>query len=108
MITAPPAPALQKMVINFARSKIIYSLPAPLPILNAIDYATSNHKFIKKNKSNMLIHPKKIAKHLPGFAVSDIMNSDIMHHHIDAQVHGMAHEIATHGIQAIDFIMSLH
>jgi hypothetical protein len=107
-IKAPTAPAIKKMAFNFAKSKILYSVPAPLPVLNAIDYVISNQEYIKKNKSSILMHPKKIAKSLPGFAMPDIMNSDYVHDHVIDQLHGVAHDVVVNGIHAIDFFHTLH
>ena len=107
-IKAPTAPAIKKMAFNFAKSKILYSVPAPLPVLNAIDYVISNQEYIKKNKSCFLMHPKKIAKSLPGFAMPDIMNSEYVHDHVIDQLHGIAHDVVVNGIHAIDLFHTLH
>ena len=107
-IQTPTTPVIRKMVFNFVKSKVLYSVPAPLPILNVVDYVISNHEYIKKNKSCILMHPKKIAKSLPGFAVPDILNSDYVQDHVIGQLHGIAHDAVINGINAMDLFHTLH
>ena len=107
-IQTPTTPVIRKMAFNFVKSKVLYSVPAPLPILNVVDYVISNHEYIKKNKSCFLMHPKKIAKSLPGFAMPDIMNSEYVHDHVIDQLHGVAHDVIVNGIHAIDLFHTLH
>ena len=107
-IQTPTAPAVKKMAFNFAKSKILYAVPAPLPVLNVIDYIISNHEYVKKNKSCFLMHPKKIVKSLPGFVMPDIMNSEYVHDHVIDQLHGIAHDVVVNGIHAINFYNTLH
>jgi len=107
-IQTPTAPAVKKMAFNFAKSKILYAVPAPLPVLNVIDYIISNHEYVKKNKSCFLMHPKKIVKSLPGVVMPDIMNSEYVHDHVIVQLHGVAHDAVMNGIHAINFYNMLH
>lgn len=107
-IQTPTTPVIRKMAFNFVKSKVLYSVPAPLPILNVVDYVISNHEYIKKNKSCFLMHPKKIAKSLPGFAVPDILNSDYVQDHVIGQLHGIAHDAVINGINAMDFAMDFY
>jgi len=107
-IQTPNAPAIKKMAFNFAKSKILYAVPAPLPVLNVIDYIISNHEYVKKNKSCFLMHPKKIVKSLPGVVMPDIMNSEYVHDHVIVQLHGVAHDAVMNGIHAINFYNMLH
>ena len=102
------APAVKKMAFNFVKSQVLYSVPAPLPILNVIDYVISNHEYIKKNKSCFLMHPKKVAKSLPGIAISDVIDCDYVHDHVIDQLHGVAHDVVVNGIHAITFYHTLH
>ena len=54
------------------------------------------------------MHPKKIAKSLPGFAVPDILNSDYVQDHVIGQLHGIAHDAVINGINAMDLFHTLH
>ena len=107
VIKTPTAPAMGKMAFNFAKSNILNSIPAPLPVLNAIDYIVSNHKYIKKNKGSFLVHPKKISKSLPGVAVPDIINCDYVHYHVIDKLHGSVHDVVVSGIHAMNFFHML-
>ena len=106
-IQTPNTPAVKKMAFNFAKSQILYAVPAPLPVLNVVDYIISNNEYIKKNKSCFLMHPKKIAKSLPGIAMPDIMNSEYVHDHVIDPLHGVAHDVVANGIHAINFFHML-
>ena len=107
-IQTPTTPVISKMAFNFVKSQVLYSVPAPLPILNVVDYVISNHEYIKKNKSCFLMHPKKVAKSLPGFAMPDIINCDYVHDHVIDHLHGIAHDAVVTGINTINLFHMLH
>lgn len=107
-IQTPTAPVIKKLAFNFVKSQVLYAVPAPLPILNVIDYIVSNHDYIKKNKTFFLMHPKKVAKSLPGFAMPDIINCDYVHEHVIDQLHGIAHDAVVSGIHTISLYHMLH
>ena len=107
-IHKPTAPAIKKIAFNFVKSNILSSIPAPLPMIDTIDYIVSNHEYIKKKKGHLLMHPKKIAKSLPGIAIQNVVNSDYVHDHVVDQLHGISHNVVDSGIKAFDFYHMFH
>lgn len=100
-------PILKKMSFRIAKDQILQITPAPPPVVHIADYVISNHKFLQKKKCSLMVHPRKIAKHLPGVAVSDIINSDWVNGPIKHIHDERIHNAALLGLKAIKVALML-
>jgi len=98
---------LKKTAIRIAKSQILQIAPAPVPVVQIADYIISNHKFVQKRKYCLMAHPRKIIKCLPGIAISDVINSDLINSTIEHIHDGQMHAAASIGIQAIKIALVL-
>ena len=100
-------PILKRTAFKIAKSQILQITPVPIPVIQIMDYIASNHKFVQKKKYCLMAHPRKIIKCLPGIAISDIINSDLVNGTIDHIVDGRMHDAASMGVQALKFALVL-
>jgi hypothetical protein len=103
----PQKPTIKNITIKIAKTQLISTIPAPVPIIQITDYIISNHKFIQKKKCFLLAHPKKFAKVASGIAASDALNSDFITSMVNNIPDTHIHDVALVGIKAMKLYLMI-
>ena len=103
----PQKSTIQNITIKIAKTQLVSTIPAPVPIIQIVDYIISNRKFIQKKKCCLLTHPKKIAKVAPGIAASDALNSDFFTDMVNHIPEHHIHDAAVMGIHAMKLYLMI-
>lgn len=103
----PQKPTIKNITIKIAKTQLTSLIPAPVSLIQIVDYVISNRKFIQKKKCCLLAHPKKIAKVVPGIAASDALNSDFITSIVNHIPETHIHDAALMGIQAMKLYLMI-
>lgn len=103
----PQKPTIKSITIKIATTQLTSVIPAPVPLIQIADYIISNRKFIQKKKCCLLVHPKKIAKVVPGIAASDALNSDFITSLVNHIPETHIHDAALVGIKAMKLYLMI-
>jgi len=103
----PQKPTIKNITIKIATTQLTSVIPAPVPLIQIAGYIISNRKFIQKKKCCLLVHPKKIAKVVPGIAASDALNSDFITSLVNHIPETHIHDAALVGIKAMKLYLMI-
>ena len=103
----PQKPTIKNITIKIAKTQLTSVIPAPVPLIQIVDYIISNRKFIQNKKCCLLVHPKKIAKVAPGIAASDVLNSDFITNMANNIPENHIHDAALMGIKAMKLYLMM-
>jgi len=103
----PQKPTIKNITIKIATTQLTSVIPAPVPLIQIANYIISNRKFIQKKKCCLLVHPKKIAKVVPGIAASDALNSDFITSLVNHIPETHIHDAALVGIKAMKLYLMI-